>query len=193
MGMNTNSRLVKKRCSWVPAGDKLYEMYHDKEWGVPVRNDRKIYEFLVLESFQAGLSWRIVLNKREGFRKAFVGFDPKKVAKFGKKESAFLLKNKDIVRNRLKIAAAINNAQRFLEVQKEFGSFSKYMWAQVEGSPIIHKYKTTKEYPSFSQKALEWSKDLKKRGFKFLGPTVVYSHMQATGMVNDHTIGCFRR
>lgn len=184
---------TKKRCSWVPTDDLLYEIYHDKEWGVPVKDDRKIYEFLVLESFQAGLSWRIVLNKRKAFAKAFANFEPKKVAKFGQKEITRLMADAGIVRNRLKIEAAINNAKKFLQIQKEFGTFSKYMWAQVGGKPIVNKFKSGKEYPSFSEIASTWAKDLKKRGFKFLGPTVVYSHMQATGMVNDHTVDCFRR
>lgn len=182
-----------KRCPWVPEGDELYMKYHDTEWGVPVYIDRKIYEFLVLESFQAGLSWRIVLNKRKAFEKAFANFDPKKVAKFGKKEINALLRNTGIVRNKLKILAAINNAQKFLEVKKEFGTFSEYMWQQVDGKPKVNKFKATKDYPSFTEEALRWSKDLKSRGFKFLGPTVIYSHMQATGMVNDHTLDCFRR
>jgi DNA-3-methyladenine glycosylase I len=161
-----------KRCSWVPEGDELYQKYHDEEWGVPVYDDKKIFEFLVLESFQAGLSWRTILYKRENFRRAFVGFDFKKVAKFNSSDIKRLLKDKGIIRNRLKIEATINNAQRFLEVRKEFGTFSKYMW----------KWK----------KVEDWAKDLKKRGFKFLGPTILYAHMQAIGMVNDHATNCFK-
>lgn len=179
------------RCPW-PSDDSLMIAYHDREWGRPVRDDRKIYEFLVLETFQAGLSWRTVLYKRENFRKAFAGFDFKKVARFGTAERARLLRDKGIIRNRAKIAAAIHNAQRFLEVRKEFGSFSRYMWSWVKGKPLRHRFRTLKDYPAFTPEAELWAKDLKKRGFKFLGPTVVYAHMQAVGMVNDHVVGCFR-
>lgn len=180
------------RCPWPPPSDKLYLRYHDEEWGKPVKNDRKIFEFLVLEVFQAGLSWRTVLYKREAFRKAFAGFDYNKVAKFGKKEMARLLNDKGIIRNRLKIQAAIENARRLIEVRKEYGTFSRYMWGWVGGKPIDHKLRTGKDYPLFTEEAVAWSKDLKKRGFKFLGPIVVYSHMQAVGMVNDHLVTCFR-
>lgn|SRR3989344_3763100 len=182
----------KVRCSWVPEGDLLYENYHDLEWGIPVREERKIFEFLVLESMQAGLSWAIVLKKRENFRKAFAGFYPKKVARFGKKEVARLLKDPSIIRNRLKIESAINNAKRFLEVKKEFGSFSNYMWRFVGGKPIRHRFRLLKDYPETVKEAKEFARDLKRRGFKFLGPVVCYSHMQAIGMVNDHVISCFR-
>jgi DNA-3-methyladenine glycosylase I len=181
-----------KRCPWLPAGDPLYLAYHDEEWGVPLHNDRKIYEFLVLEAFQAGLSWRTVLYKRENFRKAFAGFDPVKVARFGRREVARLLKDAGIIRNRQKIEAAINNAKRFLDVRRQHGTFDKYMWSWVNGKPIIHKLRTLKDYPPYTDEAMAWAKDLKSRGFKFLGPTVVYSHMQAVGMVNDHVVGCFR-
>ncbi|MGE5392314.1 MAG: DNA-3-methyladenine glycosylase I [Candidatus Saccharibacteria bacterium] len=180
------------RCPWPKTDDKLYLKYHDEEWGKPVHDARKIYEFLVLEVFQAGLSWRTVLYKRQAFRKAFAGFDPKKVARFGKKEIARLLNDKNIIRNRLKIMAAIGNAREFLKVSKEFGSFDRYMWSWVKHKPIDHKLKTGKDYPVFTDEAVAWAKDLKKRGFKFLGPTVVYSHMQAVGMVNDHLVSCFR-
>lgn len=166
--------------------------YHDREWGVPVRNDRRIFEFLVLESFQAGLSWRTILHKRENFRKAFRGFDPKKIAKWGAKDRARLLKDAGIVRNRAKIKAAIQNARCFLEVQKEFGSFSRYAWKWVEGKPLQHRLRSLKQIPTVIPEAEAWAKDLKKRGFSFLGPTVVYAHMQAAGMVNDHTTDCFR-
>jgi len=182
-----------KRCQWLMAGDPLYLAYHDREWGVPLHNDRKIYEFLVLEAFQAGLSWRTILYKRENFRKAFSGFDPVKVARFGRREIARLLKDAGIVRNRQKIEAAINNAKRFLEVQRQYGKFSKYMWSWVNGKPILNKPRTLKDYPPYTEEASAWAKDLKIRGFKFLGPTVVYAHMQAVGMVNDHTMDCFRR
>jgi DNA-3-methyladenine glycosylase I len=182
-----------KRCHWPGTGDKLYIAYHDEEWGVPVHDDRKIYEFLVLEAFQAGLSWRTILYKRKNFGKAFANFDYKKVAKFGKTDVTRLMKDAGIVRNRLKIEAAINNAKRFMEVQKEFGTFSTYMWSWVKGKTIPHKMRTLKDYVVTIPEADAWAKDLKKRGFKFLGPTVVYAHMQAVGMVNDHLIGCFRR
>jgi len=166
--------------------------YHDREWGRPVRDDQKIYEFLVLETFQAGLSWRTVLYKRENFRKAFAGFDFNKVARFGTKEKARLLRDKGIIRNRAKIQAAIDNAKRFQEVRREFGKFSHYMWSWVKGKPLIHQFRRLGDYPAFTPEAEAWARDLKKRGFKFLGPTVVYAHMQAVGMVNDHVVGCFR-
>jgi len=181
-----------KRCPWPTAGDPLYLVYHDEEWGVPLHNDRKIYEFLVLEAFQAGLSWRTILYKRENFRRAFAGFDPVKVARFGRREVARLLKDSGIIRNRQKIEAAINNAKRFLEVRRQYGTFDKYMWSWVNGKPIIRKPRTLKDYPPYTDEAVAWAKDLKSRGFKFLGPTVVYAHMQAVGMVNDHTADCFR-
>lgn len=180
------------RCPWPPIDDPLYLKYHDEEWGVPVRDDRKIYEFLVLEVFQAGLSWRTVLYKRENFRKAFAGFDFNKVAKFGARERTRLVQDAGIIRNRAKIESAINNAQRFLEVRDEFGTFSKYMWSWVDGRPIRHRFRTLKDYPPFTDEAVAWARDLKKRGFRFLGPTVLYAHMQAVGMVNDHVVNCFR-
>ena len=161
------------RCAWVPAGDRLYEKYHDEEWGVPVRDDQKIFEFIVLESAQAGLSWATVLKKRENYRRAFAGFDPVQVAKFGDKDLARLMGDAGIIRNRAKIEAAIGNARVFIKIQKEFSSFSDYMWR-------------------FTQ-AEVWAKDLKQRGFRFFGPTTAYAHMQAIGMVNDHELGCFRR
>jgi DNA-3-methyladenine glycosylase I len=170
----------------------LYLAYHDKEWGKPVRDDRVIFEFLILEAFQAGLSWRCVLHKRENFRKAFVEFDPRKVARFTARDVGRLMNDAGIVRNRAKIEAAIVNARQFLAIQKEFGAFSKYMWSWVGGKTLVHKHRTLKDYKPFIDEALAWSKDLKARGFKFLGPTVVYAHKQATGMVNDHTVSCFR-
>ncbi len=192
MRMNdTNSGFEKARCEW-PTSDPLLIKYHDKEWGAPIKNDRKVFEFLVLESAQAGLSWITILRKREGYKKAFAGFDPKKVAQFTKQDVARLIKNPAIIRNRLKIEATINNAKRFLEVQKEFGSFSKYMWSFVKGMPMDGKRKKLKDLPAVTKEAEVWAKDLKKRGFKFLGPTVCYAHMQAVGMANDHTIDCFR-
>ncbi len=166
--------------------------YHDTEWGVPLHDDRKLFEFLILEGMQAGLSWNTILNKRENFREAFVNFDPVKVARFGQRDVARLLKDAGIIRNRLKIAAAINNAQRFLEVQKEFGSFDASIWRFVDGRPIKNACKTLKEIPARTPLSDAISKDLIRRGFKFAGSTIVYAHMQATGMVNDHTIDCFR-
>ena len=170
----------------------MYRAYHDEEWGVPVHDDQTIFEFLVLESAQAGLSWRTILRKRENYRKAFAGFDPKKIAKFTARDVKRLLNDSGIVRNRLKIVSTINNAKRFLEVQKEFGSFSEYIWGFVGGRPKKNKWKSSKQVPAKTPEAEVLSKDLKKRGFKFLGPTVVYAHMQAAGMVNDHTTDCFR-
>ncbi len=181
-----------KRCPWVPSGDELYEQYHDHEWGVPVHDDKKIFEFLVLESAQAGLSWRTVLHQRENYRKAFAGFDPKKVATFGAREIATLLKNAGIIRNRQKIEAAINNAKRFLEIQKAFGTFDAYIWSFVKGRTKMNKLRTEKDYKPTSKESDALATDLKRRGFKFLGSTIIYAHMQATGMVNDHTMGCFR-
>jgi DNA-3-methyladenine glycosylase I len=181
-----------KRCPWPGTEDSLMIAYHDREWGKPVHNDQKIFEFLVLEAFQAGLSWRIILHKRENFRKAFKQFDYQKIARFTARDRARLVKDAGVVRNRLKIAATIQNAKLFMEVQKEFGSFSKYMWQWVGGKPLRHRFKTLKDYPAVIPEAEIWAKDLKKRGFKFLGPTVVYAHMQAVGMVNDHMVDCFR-
>ncbi len=180
----------KTRCAWIT--DPLMQRYHDREWGVPVRKDRKHFEFLVLESAQAGLSWRTVLNKRENYRKVFAGFDPVKVAKFGKSKIKALLQNAGIIRNRLKIEAAIHNARRFLEIQKEFGTFSHYIWGFTGGRTKVNRWKTLKELPAKTAESDQLSQDLKKRGFKFVGSTVLYSHMQAVGMVNDHVTTCFR-
>lgn len=186
-----NSAFAPKRCAWV--GDlPIYIAYHDEEWGVPVHDDRKHFEFLVLEAAQAGLSWLTVLKKREGYRKCFANFDPAKVAKFDASKIATLLTNPEIIRNRLKVEAAVNNAKRFLEVQKEFGSFDAYAWQFVGGKPKINKWKDTKKIPATSKESDAFSKDLKKRGFKFVGSTVIYAHMQAIGMINDHIAGCFR-
>ncbi len=179
------------RCPW-SAGDPLMTAYHDREWGVPVQDDRKIYEFLVLETFQAGLSWRTVLYKRGNFRKAFTGFDFRKVAGFGARDRARLLRNPGIIRNRAKIGAAILNARRFLEVRREFGTFSRYMWSWAGGKPLLHRFRRQGDCPAFTPEAQAWAKDLQKRGFQFMGPTVVYAHMQAVGMVNDHLVRCFR-
>jgi DNA-3-methyladenine glycosylase I len=180
------------RCPWAVFDDPLYLKYHDREWGVPVRADRKIFEFLVLEVFQAGLSWRTVLHKRKNFRQAFAAFDYDQVASFGRQEVSKLLQDEGIIRNRAKIEAAINNAQRLIEVRQEFGTFSRYMWTWVNDRPIVNSPKALKDYKPYTDEAVAWSKDLKKRGFKFLGPTVVYAHMQAVGMVNDHVVDCFR-
>jgi DNA-3-methyladenine glycosylase I len=180
-----------QRCDWGTM-DPLMLSYHDEEWGVPVHDDRTHFEFLVLEMFQAGLSWMTILRKREAFRKAFAGFDPAKVARFGEKDVARLLGDAGIVRNRLKIEAAINNAKHFLEVQKEFGSFDKYIWAFTGGKPIVNKWKSVSEIPATAGISDRISADLKGRGFKFAGSTIVYAHLQATGLVNDHTMGCFR-
>ena len=181
------------RCPWVDLSKPDYIAYHDKEWGVPVHDDRTLFEFLTLESAQAGLSWYTVLRKRENYRKAFDNFDPKKVAKYGDKKVQQLLSDAGIIRNRAKILAAIHNAARFLEVQKEFGSFDAYIWSFTGGKTIVGKPKTLKDYRATSPESDALSKDLRKRGFKFVGSTVIYAHMQATGMVNDHVMNCFRR
>ncbi len=182
---------MKKSCGWGTTNSLMIE-YHDTEWGVPLHDDRKLFEFLVLDGFQAGVSWAIVLNKRENFRKAFHGFDPRRVAKYTEKDVERLLADPGIIRNRLKIRAAINNAQHFLEVQKEFGSFDKYIWQFVGGKPIRHKYKSLKEMPATSPESDAMSKDLRARGFQFVGSTICYAFMQAAGMFNDHVQECFR-
>lgn len=181
----------KKRCRWCE-GDTLYEDYHDKEWGVPLFDDRLLFEFLTLETFQAGLSWITVLRKREHFRKAFDSFNYHKIATYDAEKVATLLLNRGIIRNRLKIEATIKNAEAFMLVQKQYSSFSSYIWDFVSGKPIINQYKTLKQIPAHTPLAEKISKDLKQKGFKFVGPTVVYAHMQATGMVNDHLIDCYR-
>lgn len=177
------------RCGWCEKDD-LYRKYHDDEWGKPVYGDETIFEFLVLESFQAGLSWYTILNKRENFRNAFDNFNYKKIAKYSESKVEEFMQNSGIIRNRLKILATINNAQKFMEVQKEFGSFSKYIWSFVGGKPIVNHPKTLGEVPATTEVSDTLAKDLKKRGFKFLGSTVVYAHMQATGMVCDHLVDC---
>lgn len=182
---------MKTRCGWC-GEDPLYVAYHDEEWGVPVKDDNTLFEFLILETFQAGLSWITVLRKRENFRKAFDHFDYKKVAKYQDAKIEALLKDEGIIRNTLKVKAAVTNAQAFMEVQKEFGSFSNYIWGFVDGIPIKNTLKSLKEAPANTPLSDAISKDLKKRGFKFVGTTVVYAHMQATGMVNDHLVDCFR-
>jgi DNA-3-methyladenine glycosylase I len=180
------------RCPWVDSSKPDYVRYHDDEWGVPVHDDRAIFEFLTLEAAQAGLSWYTVLTKRPAYRKAFSGFDPEKVARFGKRQIEQLLRNPGIIRNRLKIEAAVNNAKKFLEVQEEFGAFDSYIWRFVGGRPIVNRFRSLKDYRATSAESDALSKDLQRRGFKFVGSTICYAHMQATGMVNDHVIGCFR-
>lgn len=170
-----------------------YVAYHDDEWGVPVHDDRTIFEFLTLEAAQAGLSWYTVLRKRDSYRKAFAGFDAAKVARFTPEKIDKLLLDPGIVRNRLKVEAAVNNAKRFLEVQGEFGTFDSYIWRFVGGKPMRHTLEKISDYPARTEESDALSKDLKKRGFKFVGSTIVYAHMQATGMVNDHSVDCFRR
>ena len=183
--------MLKKKCDWC-LGDSLYEKYHDTEWGKPVFDDQTLFEFITLESFQAGLSWITVLLKREHFKAAFDGFDYQKIAAYGNAEKIKLLSNSKIIRNRLKIEAAIKNAAAFIKIQIIHGSFSNYMWDFVSGTPIVNKFKSLEELPPFTPLAEKISKDLKQKGFTFVGPTVVYSHMQATGMVNDHLVDCFR-
>ncbi len=180
----------KKRC-WGEE-DPLLLVYHDREWGVPLHDDRKLFEFLVLEGFQAGLSWLTILRKRENFRRAFSGFDPAKVARYKEDKIRRLLADAGIIRNRLKVEAAVHNAKRFLEVQKEFGSFDRYIWSFVGGEPIRNNFRTLAELPAKTSLSDKISLDLKARGFKFVGSTIVYAHMQATGMVNDHLTDCFR-
>lgn len=182
---------LKNRCGWC-VGDTLYEAYHDNEWGVPVYDDATLFEFLILETFQAGLSWITILRKRENFRKAFDDFDYKKIAKYEQHKIDALLQDAGIIRNRLKINATITNAKAFMTIQKEFGSFSNYIWGFVDGKPVKNTYKSLSEVPANTPLSDALSKDLKKRGFKFVGTTVVYAHMQATGMVNDHQTSCFR-
>lgn len=182
---------MKSRCYWCGV-DPLYVDYHDKEWGVPVKDDNTLFEFLTLETFQAGLSWITVLRKRENFRKAFDLFDYKKIANYTEAKMESLLKDEGIIRNKLKIKAAVTNAQAFMEVQKEFGSFSHYIWGFVDGKPIKNSWASKHDIPANTPLSDTISKDLKKRGFKFVGTTVVYAHMQATGMVNDHLVDCFR-
>jgi DNA-3-methyladenine glycosylase I len=180
------------RCHWAPADDPLYLAYHDKEWGVPVHDDRRLFEFLILEGAQAGLSWSTILHKRANYRRAFAGFDPRKVARFTARDVRRLLNDAGIVRNRLKIESSISNAKAFLAVQKEFGSFDAYIWSFVGGRPKVNRWKTPKQVPARTPESDAIAKDLKKRGFRFVGSTICYAFMQATGMVNDHRVDCFR-
>ncbi|MBS4167984.1 DNA-3-methyladenine glycosylase I [Parachlamydia sp. AcF125] len=182
----------KRRCQWVTEGHLLYENYHDTEWGVPLHDDCKHFEFLILEGAQAGLSWLAILKRRENYRKAFANFNPRKVAAYDEKQIAALMNNEGIIRNRLKIEAAIKNAQLFLDIQKEFGSFDTYVWKFVGGAPIQNRWASLQEIPIETPHSQALSRDLKKRGFKFVGPTIMYAHMQAIGLVNDHTTDCFR-
>lgn len=187
--------MTKKRCAWLDWNGQPsdhYIRYHDEEWGVPVHDDRLLFEFLILEGAQAGLSWETILKKRDHYRKAYDRFDPAKVAKYSQARQQKLLQNEGIVRNRLKVAASVGNAKAFLAVQKEFGSFDAYIWAFVGGRTIQNKWKTLKQIPATTQESDAMSKDLKKRGFKFVGSTICYAFMQAVGMVNDHTTDCFR-
>jgi DNA-3-methyladenine glycosylase I len=181
----------KTRCGWC-LKDDLYMRYHDEEWGVPVHDDRKLFEFLILEGAQAGLSWHTILKRRENYRKAFDGFNPEKVARYSQKKIDSLLQDEGIIRNRLKIYSTVSNARAFLKVQEEFGSFSKYQWQFTGGKPLKNKRTVLKELPARTEESDAFSKDLKKRGFGFVGSTIIYAHMQAVGMVNDHLTSCFR-
>ncbi|HKM93925.1 MAG TPA: DNA-3-methyladenine glycosylase I [Prolixibacteraceae bacterium] len=183
--------MKKNRCSWC-IGSEVYQQYHDTEWGVPVHDDQKLFEFIVLEGAQAGLSWITILKRREGYREAFANFDPNKIALFGPNKIEELMQFEGIIRNRRKIESAIANAKAFLKIQAEFGSFDKYIWGFVNGQPIINQFKTMAEVPAQTNLSVKISKDLKQRGFSFVGPTIIYALMQATGMVNDHLTDCFR-
>ena len=183
---------MKKRCEWVGSKNPLMQVYHDKEWGKPVKNDRKLFEFLILEGAQAGLSWETILNRRENYRQVFKEFDPEKLVRLTDKQLETILKDSRIIRNRLKVYSVRINAHAYLEVRKEFGTFSKYLWSFVGGQPIKNKWKKLSEIPANTPESDAMSKDLKKRGFKFVGSTICYAFMQATGMVNDHTVDCFR-
>jgi DNA-3-methyladenine glycosylase I len=182
----------KTRCAWCHGVSDAYQAYHDEEWGVPVHDDQVQFEFLTLESAQAGLSWSTVLHKREGYRKAFAGFDPEKVSRFNTRKIESLCTNAAIIRNRLKIKSAVSNARAFLEVQSEFGSFDAYIWRFVDGEPVQNRWRRGADAPATSRQSDALSKDLKQRGFKFVGSTIIYAHMQATGLVNDHIVDCYR-
>jgi DNA-3-methyladenine glycosylase I len=191
MALPRPSSDLKTRCPW-SGDDPLYVEYHDTEWGVPVHDDRKLFEFLILEGMQAGLSWITILRKRENFRRAFAGFDPEKVARFGKRDITRLMADAGIIRNELKVLAAVSNAQSFLRVREELGSFDKYMWQFVGGKPRVNRRRSIRDVPAATPQSDAMSRDLKQRGFKFVGTTICYAHMQATGMVNDHLTTCFR-
>jgi DNA-3-methyladenine glycosylase I len=187
----TKKIIMAHRCEWSNSSE-IYQQYHDVEWGVPVYDDRKLFEFLILESAQAGLSWITILKRREGYRNAFANFDPEIVAQFDEQKIEELMQDTAIIRNRLKIISAINNAKAFLKIQSEFGSFSNYIWGYMDGKPLVNHFEKLSEIPAKTELSEKIAKDMKKRGFSFLGPTVVYAHMQATGMVNDHLVSCFR-
>lgn len=180
-----------KRCEW-SSSTELYRQYHDLEWGVPVHDDRLLFEFLILEGAQAGLSWSTILNKRDSYRQAFDNFIPEQVASYSEEKVQELLQNPGIIRNRLKVNAAVNNARRFLDVQQEFGSFDRYIWSFVDGQPLVNRWGKLSDIPASTPESVAMSKDLKKRGFKFVGETICYAYMQAVGMVNDHVVDCFR-
>lgn len=184
--------VTKKRCSWVSNDDPLLLQYHDREWGVPVHNDRKHFEVLVLSGAQAGLNWSLVLKKREGYRHAFDKFDPEKVARYSETQIRKLISDPEIIRNRMKIEAAVRNAGAFLKIREEFGRFDSYCWRFVDGQPRVNRWKAVRQIPATSPESEAFSKDLKRRGFSFVGPTVIYAFMQAVGMVNDHLVDCFR-
>jgi DNA-3-methyladenine glycosylase I len=186
------NRKMLKRCGWAAGSSPLMLEYHDQEWGVPVHDDHRLFEFLILEGAQAGLSWKTILDRRQNYRRAFDNFNVREIAKYARKDIGRLLKVHGIIRNRLKIEATIENARRFLEVKKEFGSFDKYIWQFVGGKPVKNKFKRLSDLPAQTGESQEMSKDLKKRGFRFVGPTICYAFMQAVGMVNDHTTDCFR-
>ena len=183
---------AKERCGWAGTDDAMYLHYHDREWGVPVHDDRKLFELLILEGAQAGLNWRTILLKRDGYRRAFADFDPKKVAVFDRRKIESLLKDSGIIRNKRKVASAVTNARALLEVQKDFGSFDKYIWSFVGGKPIRNRWRSMAQIPAVTAEAKRMSADLLKRGFKFVGPTICYAFMQAVGMVNDHVVNCYR-
>lgn len=189
--VNSALAVQKARCGWVPAGDDEYTRYHDEEWGRPVHDDTHLFEMLTLEGAQAGLSWSTILRKRAAYRKAFASFDPAKVARFDARRRAALLQDPGIVRNRLKIESTVSNAQAFLAVQKEFGSFCRYLWDWVGGQPVINGWRTRGQVPASSELSDRISRDLKKRGFRFVGSTIIYAYLQAVGVVNDHTAGCY--
>ena len=180
-----------KRCHWV-TDDPVYIQYHDEQWGVPVHDDKKLFEFITLEGAQAGLSWLTILKRRSGYKKAFADFDVEKVARFTPEKIKTLLLNPGIIRNKLKVNAAVSNARAFIKIQEDFGSFDKYSWQFVDGKPIINSFKAHEEIPATTKESISFSKDLVQRGFKFVGPTIIYAHMQAVGMVNDHIVSCFR-
>jgi DNA-3-methyladenine glycosylase I len=186
-----NAPVEKSRCGWVPPGDDEYTRYHDEEWGRPVKDDRHLFEMLTLEGAQAGLSWSTILRKRAAYRKAFASFVPAKVARFDARRRAVLLQNPGIVRNRLKIESTVSNARAFLAVQKEFGSFSAYLWTWVDGRPVLNGWHTRGQVPAHSELSARISRDLKNRGFRFVGSTIIYAYLQAVGVVNDHTKGCY--